>query len=264
MKETKERITVAIDRARTDLEDALYELEKLPTVSDDSIGFAAHALTNYLTVTSGTVALLKMALEDHPDLATHKLLDTLKRSTDLMTHTVGQLRSASIGRDSKVVFGKVDLSGALKLFTTFYQTVADPKQIRCIFEPEEDSVLAWTDKVMAAVVVDNLLSNAVKYSPRGSRIWIELRVEGDSVITSVRDEGPGMGREDLARLFQRGTRLTPQPTAGEPSTGYGLAVAQEFVHRLGGKIWCESTMGEGSCFFLRLPRYEESLHGAGA
>ena len=51
----------------------------------------------------------------------------------------------------------------------------------------------------------------------------------------------------------RGVRLTPRPTAGESSSGYGLAVAKDLVERLGGQIWCESTVGQGSCFAFRLP-----------
>jgi two-component system sensor histidine kinase/response regulator len=104
--------------------------------------------------------------------------------------------------------------------------------------------------------LDNLLSNAIKYSPPGKRIWIQVRQDRDSVVCSVQDEGPGLSQEEQARLFQRGVRLSPVPTAGEPSTGYGLAVAKELSERLHGEIWCVSTPGQGACFLVRLPAYQ--------
>jgi signal transduction histidine kinase len=76
-------------------------------------------------------------------------------------------------------------------------------------------------------------------------------------VCEVRDNGPGLSPADQARLFQRGVRLTPTPTGGEPSSGYGLAVAKELVEKLGGKIWCESVLGLGCCFSFRLPAYQE-------
>jgi len=115
--------------------------------------------------------------------------------------------------------------------------------------------------VATAAVLDNLFSNAVKYSPPGTRIWGEVSADRDGVVCSVRDEGPGLSEEDKAKLFQPGARLTSKPTGGEPSTGYGLAVAKELIERLEGTIWCESALGKGACFSFRLPRYQEGVHG---
>jgi signal transduction histidine kinase len=59
------------------------------------------------------------------------------------------------------------------------------------------------------------------------------------------------------QLFQRGIKLSSVPTGGEPSSGYGLAVAKELIDKLGGDLWCESTFGAGVCFSFRLPVYQE-------
>jgi two-component system sensor histidine kinase/response regulator len=84
-----------------------------------------------------------------------------------------------------------------------------------------------------------------------------VRGEQGGAVCSVQDEGPGLSQEDQARLFQRGVRLTPRPTGGEASTGYGLAVAKELIERLGGTIWCQSELGQGACFSFRLPASQE-------
>ena len=75
----------------------------------------------------------------------------------------------------------------------------------------------------------------------------------------VQDQGPGLSQDDQAMLSQRGTQLTPKPTGNESSTGYGLAVAKELIEKLGGEIWCESQLGQGSCFAFRLPTHQESI-----
>ena len=78
-----------------------------------------------------------------------------------------------------------------------------------------------------------------------------------SVVCSVSDDGPGLNEEDKAKLFQRGIKLSSVPTGGESSSGYGLAVAKELIDKLGGDLWCESTLGAGACFSFRLPAYQE-------
>jgi len=262
MLETKENIFSAIVRARAELDEALYELEKLPAVSQSSISFAAHALNNYLTIAGATSELLLKALADHPDPQIRTGLEVLQHSTNLMIHTVSQLMMNTTAPDAKLRFEKVNLSVMVQRFSTYYQDIADRKHIRCLSESTVDDSLVWTDRVMAAVVMDNLYSNAVKYSPPGKHVWVQVSTDRESVVCSVRDEGPGLSQEDQAKLFQRGVQLTPRPTYGEPSAGYGLSLAKEFIEKLGGTIWCESVLGKGSCFSFRLPRYQEDVHGA--
>ena len=262
MPESKEKIESAIVRARAELEEALFELEKLPAFSQSSVFFAAHALSNFLTVTGGTIELLSLSLADHPDSQVRIWLESLQQATNLMTHTVSQLMNASTVLDAKLRYEKVDLPIMVKRFCMYYERIANWRQIRCLSESTFDVPPVWADRVVTAAVLDNLFSNAVKYSPPRTRIRVQVSADRDGVVCSVRDEGPGLSEEDQAKLFQPGARLTPKPTGGEPSTGYGLAVAKELVERLGGTIWCESTLGEGACFSFRLPRYQEEVHGS--
>jgi len=263
MQETKDQIVSGILRARSELEQVLYELDKLPAVSESAVHFAAHALNNYLTVTSGTVELLLLMLAKHPDEQIRIGLEALKQATNLMAHTVSQMVNAETGRDPKLRFEKVELPIMAQRFRIFYQRIADQKQIQCLSGSTVDVPPVWTDRVATAAALDNLFSNAVKYSPPGKRIWVEVVARQDGVVCSVRDEGPGLSQEDQGKLFQRGISLTPKPTGGEPSTGYGLAVAKELIEKVGGTIWCESVLGQGACFSFRLPKYQEQLHGSG-
>jgi two-component system sensor histidine kinase/response regulator len=261
LQDAKEQIAAAIIRAQTDLDQALSDLEKLPPIDRGSVAFVAHALNNFLTVTEATVEFLMLSLTDHPDPTIHVWLENLKHATNLMTRAVSQLMNNTVAHDTKLRLEKVDVSLGLHRACAYYQSKAEEKQIRIICGPFVDVPPVWTDRVAAGAVLDNLISNALKYSPPGRNIHITLDKEQDSVICSVCDEGPGLSQEEQTQLFQRGVRLSPVPTGGESSTGYGLAVAKELVGQLGGSIWCVSEPGKGSCFSVRLPAYQEPLPG---
>jgi signal transduction histidine kinase len=136
---------------------------------------------------------------------------------------------------------------------TYYRDTASRKQITLSADLPLDVPLVWGDQVVTRVVLGNLVSNAIKYSYPGRGIWVTLRQVGAWVQGDVRDEGPGLSEADQARLFQRGVRLSLRPTGGEPSNGFGLAVAKEMLDLAGGEISCVSQLGGGSCFSVRLP-----------
>lgn len=239
-----------------ELEEALCELGALPAVDPAAVAFAAHALNNYLTVTGGTVELMLMHLADHPDGQVRIWLEGLQHVTELMSRTVSQLMNASVAPDLTFRFEKVELPTLVRRVCHYYQRVADRKAIRLIAEIADDVQPVWTDRVAVAAVLDNLLSNAVKYSEPNKRIWVRLWGEKNWVVCEVCDEGPGLSQGDQAKLFQKGVRLAPKPTAGEPSMGYGLAVAKELIEKIGGTIRCESALGQGTCFSIRVPVFE--------
>ena len=253
----KEQATAAILRAQAELEQALSELEKMPAFDPRAVAFSAHALNNYLAVTGGTVELLLRSLVGHPDPQIRIWLEGLGHVTELMRHTVIQLMSSSAPNEIKLQFLKWDLVPLVRRTCNYYQRIADRKNISIVCDSASNIPPVWTDPVAVAAVLDNLLSNAVKFSFRGKKIWVELWGEITSVVCSVRDEGPGLNQEDQVKLFQRGIQLSSVATGGESSSGYGLAVAKELIDKLGGDLWCESTLGVGACFSFRLPAYQE-------
>ncbi len=257
MSVSKDKIMSGILRARSELEDVLYELEKLPVSTGSSVRFTAHALNNFLSVTTGTVQLLQISLADHPDSQIHRWLEALQRTTKLMAETVNKLMDTPVNRDMELHYEKVDLLSMVYRFCNYYQHIADQKRIRIRFESTLQRPYVRADRVIVATVLDNLVSNAVKYSIPGREINIKIDSDGEWITCSVCDQGPGISEEEQKKLFQPGSTLTPRPTGGEPSSGYGLTVAKEYIEKLGGTIWCESIQGKGSCFSFRLPKYKE-------
>jgi two-component system sensor histidine kinase/response regulator len=81
-------------------------------------------------------------------------------------------------------------------------------------------------------------------------------------IFSITDAGPGIREEDVSRVFTRGGKLSARPTAGEPSTGYGLAIAKDLIDALGGQIWFENEPTGGSTFSFSVPIYDSNRNSA--
>ncbi len=263
MFDSKERVAASIATAQAELEAALMHLESIPSISHSSVAFAAHALNNFLAVTGGTVELLDLALESHPEPRIHTWLYTIQNSTRLMGQIVAALmKDALIAGQPQIDMTKVDLQSLLQTICYYYQAQAGRKQISLYWLPPQDThCFAWTDHTAIAAVMDNLLSNAIKYSPYGRSIWVNLYAEPDCYVCCVRDEGPGISAEEQGRLFQRGVRLSATPTGGESSQGYGLAVAKELVDLVKGSIWCESEPPFGATFCFRLPAYTNQGQG---
>ena len=257
MTDPKQEIIASITRARADLDQALVDLERLPAVEPGSVAYAAHALNNYLTITDGTIELLARHSLSNADPEARTWLAALQEITARMAYTVAHLMNAATQGAPELRPEEVDLVPGVRRLCDFYQRIAAPKQITIIFETSAESVAAWTDRVAMAAILDNLLSNAVKFSPLGRRVWVRVSTEPASVVCSVQDEGPGISAEDQLKLFRRGSRLSATPTAGEPSAGYGLAIAKDLTDRLGGEIWCKSQAGAGACFSIRMPTLDQ-------
>lgn len=256
MADPKSQAIAAIERARVALDEALSDLDQLPALDAKAIGLAAHALNNYLTVSGAVVELLQRTLQDYPQSQVRVWLEALSHATNLMSHTVSRLMNSSTG-ETRLRLDDVDLPNLVQRACAYYQQSANYKGIRLTFSAADDVPSIRTDRVVVAAVLDNVLSNAVKYSPQGKRIWVRVLGQRNGAVCGVQDEGPGLSPDEQARLFQPGARVGPVPTAGEPSVGYGLALARQFMEMLGGRIWCTSTKGEGATFSFWLPlRYE--------
>lgn len=257
----KDQLIASITSAKSELDHALAVLETLPAFDPGTVGYAAHAFNNYLSIANATLDLLTDVLGIHPDADVWTGLAALRQATALMEHTVNQLINASAAGEPQFVFGNVNLIKLVQIGCEYYQPRAERKQLRIAFESRMAAAYVWSDRVAIGAILDNLLSNAVKFAAPGTSIRVEVTRGPGHIVCHVRDDGPGLSAADQTRLFQRGVRLSPQPTGGERSTGFGLAIAKDLIEKLGGKLWCESAVGQGACFSFSLPAKGERTEG---
>ncbi len=114
-----------------------------------------------------------------------------------------------------------------------------------------DTLLVTADKIKLEQVVVNLLSNALKYAKSRKPVRIKAIIENNSLIVSVKDEGIGLTAEEVSHLFEKFYRADSGKDI--PGLGFGLYICYEIIKSHKGKIWAESTPGEGSVFYFRIP-----------
>ena len=103
-------------------------------------------------------------------------------------------------------------------------------------------------------ILNNLIENAIKYTKEGGAIWVNVRGDGDRVLVNVTDTGMGISADDLKHIFQKFYRVDNSQTREIGGTGLGLYIVKMRAEAMGGKVWVESSFGEGSTFYLSLPR----------
>lgn len=115
-------------------------------------------------------------------------------------------------------------------------------------------VYAAVDLDFLREILDNLIDNAIKYTPEGGEIWVGTRGDGDKVLINVTDTGIGVSPEDAGHIFQKFYRVDNSQTRQIGGTGLGLYLVKQRAEAMGGRVWVESAFGDGSTFFVSLPR----------
>jgi two-component system sensor histidine kinase SenX3 len=130
--------------------------------------------------------------------------------------------------------------------------LAERKQIAIHMEPGADASLSG-DRELMEYAFYNLLTNAVKYSPPSTEVSVFAEREGDRLRISVKDQGIGMDRKEVRKIFQKFYRTRKAEESGEVGTGIGLSIVEQIVTQHGGSIEVTSSPGRGSRFTLVLP-----------
>ena len=121
-------------------------------------------------------------------------------------------------------------------------------------EDSQATAAAWARQDFLREILDNLIENAIKYTPSGGAIWCNVRGDGDRVLINVTDTGMGIAPDDLKHVFQKFYRADNSQTRTIGGTGLGLYIVKQRTEAMGGRVWAESSFGEGSTFYVSLPR----------
>jgi two-component system, OmpR family, phosphate regulon sensor histidine kinase PhoR len=230
----------------------LTRVRRLELVRRDFVSNVSHELrTPLASLKALTETLMEGALEDPP--AARRFLVRMEHEIDNLTQMVRELLELS-----RIESGRVPLER--RAISPYELIMASIERIQVQVEragltiavdiPEDTpNVLADPDRMEQVLV--NLLHNAIKFTASGGTIKVGAFVQPGRVVLYVQDSGVGIAPEDLPRIFERFYKADRARTGG--GTGLGLSIARHLVEAHEGRIWAESTPGEGSTFYFSLP-----------
>jgi PAS domain S-box-containing protein len=229
------------------------------------LSLASHELRTPLTAIMGFAEILqlKSAQEEGLDPISRRAITQIVAQSDQLTRLINEmldltrLENAELSLDCDLH----DLHATLKEAIESQEIAARGHCIRMVSKglAEADMVIGYFDKQRVMQIMNNLISNAIKYSPNGSEIEVGLQrtlENPDEALIWVRDHGIGIPRNEVHLIFQRFYRASNLEKSMS-GLGLGLYLVKELVTRHKGRVWVESTEGEGSTFYVLLPLKKE-------
>ncbi|MDW3209359.1 MAG: ATP-binding protein [Reichenbachiella sp.] len=181
-------------------------------------------------------------------------LDKIGVTANRMNQMITKILNPSTleNNNKEILKEEVNIDQLVEDLVSRYRPAAINKDIEIEVIKPLNNLTLETDHMLLFLVLENLLSNAVKFSPADTIVSLKVDKKESHIIFEVNDQGPGFTEEDKQLIFQRFQKLSAEPTGNESSTGLGLSIVKKYVKDLGGKVWLESEVGQGSSFFVSL------------
>ena len=245
----------------------ITEQQKIDRDRKQFVSNVSHELRTPLTSMRSYIEALSDGAWQDPEVAP-TFLKVTQDETDRMIRMINDLLSLS-RMDSGTAKLDLELVNLNELFTYILnrfdmmiktdQNDDQAEQVKRYSIKREFTkreVWAEIDPDKFIQVIDNIMNNAIKYSPDGGVITCRLVDTHQHVILSIADQGLGIPKKDLNRIFDRFFRVDKARSRAQGGTGLGLAISREVIEMHHGRIWVESVEGKGSTFYISLP-YEE-------
>lgn len=241
-------------RLQREVEESHARLERLHEEKGGLMRMAAHDLRNPLTGMLLSIEMLRLTAKPGEALVLERMVEQINQMMRLIANLL-DVQALEEGT-RRLILERLVWEETVVECMAAMEAGARRKDIVMELTTDQPGLAVQVDRSALRQICDNLISNAVKYSPRGSRVQVRITQvggEGGKVRFLVADQGPGVRADEMDQLFKKYTFLSARPTAGEPSTGLGLSIVRELVHRMGGRVWCESTPGAGARFMVEFP-----------
>jgi two-component system phosphate regulon sensor histidine kinase PhoR len=230
-------------------------LRSLENIRKDFAANVSHELKTPITSIQGFVETLLDGAADDPKQA-RKFLDIIAKHTERLNAIIEDLMSLARLEDSqskeKIEYRNIELTEVLEESARNYQAKADEKNITIKTECDENLKISANYELLAQAV-SNLVENAVKYSPENSEVKISASKEKKEVVISVSDNGTGIEKHHLPRLFERFYVVDKSRSKNLGGTGLGLAIVKHIAQVHGGFVTVESQPGKGATFKIHIP-----------
>jgi signal transduction histidine kinase len=221
---------------------------------NELLGLTAHDLKNPIN----SISMLSKVLRDTEKLSNEEIKEysgDIASTAERMLSLIKELLDFNAIEEGRIKIKPelLELNEILAEVAGFYKNLAERKGIIIQTDFPENIIYVKTDRNAISQILDNLVSNAVKYTFPGKKVNISISEENNLAIIKIKDEGQGFTEEDKKKIFQKFSKLSAKPTAGEHSTGLGLSIVKKYADMIGAEIKLESEAGIGSTFIITLP-----------
>lgn len=235
------------------------EQEQIDQERREFVANVSHELRTPLTTMRSYLEALAEGAWQDPNIAP-RFLNVTQNETERMIRLVNDLLQLSKFDSKDYQFNK-EWIHFIRFFSLIIERFEMTKEqhVEFISNLPDRELYVEIDPDKITQVLDNIISNALKYSPEGGHITfsVDVNEEEELLYVSVKDEGVGIPRKDVEKIFERFYRVDKARTRRLGGTGLGLAIAKEMVQAHGGDIWADSIEGKGTTITFTLPYKEE-------
>ncbi len=239
------------------------QLKHLNTEKNNFLSIATHDLKNPLKVIQGFSRLMQDYNGKFTKEESYEMIGDIATSADMMLHIINNLELITKleEKNIKPLVENFNVNYLLDHTISFYKDKAGKKKLNIRIINKLKTELVKQDSSLIKECLSNLVSNSIKFSPPEKEIIIRAYNESlnpkmeQLMIFEVEDEGPGIKKEEMPRLFSKFGRLSAETGKNEIKTGLGLAITKMISSLLNGSVSCESYNGNGTKFTLRFPVY---------
>lgn len=232
----------------------LTRIKKLERTREEFVANVSHELRTPLSLIKGYAETLLGGAKDNPEVAA-KFLHTIDRNAERLKLLIEDLLTISELESGRVRLNlqRVSLRALVEKVFTDFRSRADAKKVTLLNESPD--LAARADAGRLDQVLCNLVENAIKYGRVEGHVTVGARPQGDDQLEIfVRDDGPGIPSDAIARVFERFYRVDKARSREQGGTGLGLAIVKHIVLSHGGTVWAESDLGKGATFFFTIPK----------
>ena len=255
VRELNSTLQQRVEEATKELRASNAQLQRLDKVKDEFVSIASHQLRTPLTSVKGYISMVLEGDAGEINDNQRKLLDEAFNSSERMVHLIGDFLNVSRLQTGKFVIDKnpADLSKIVQEEVDGLQPSAISRNMKLVYKFPKNFPIIELDEGKFRQVIMNFADNAIYYSREGSTIEINLSVENNEAIYTVKDTGIGVPENEREQLFTKFYRASNAKRQRPDGTGVGLFLAKKIVDSHGGRIIFESVEGKGSTFGFRLP-----------
>lgn len=227
-------------------------------LKDKFLSIISHDVRSPLTTLSSLVDVLEQDINSLSDKQLEEAIKNISVNTKNALTLLDDLLTWSNAQSQKlnIITEHIEMFEFTKETVSLLLPQANNKSINIHLEISPE-LKVDIDRNILRTLIFNLLSNAIKFTPQNGSIHIQTEKSNTETVVKVADSGIGMTKEEQDKLFNPNINFTKKGTNQEKGTGVGLIICKEFINLIGGKIWLESEINQGTEFFFTIPDKQE-------